>query len=63
MFNTQTFDPISSVSSLTRAHRGLFLALMVLAGLWGLKNYLTHQNTYYIGTQAFTLDSVRSCAK
>lgn len=54
---------ISSASPFTRDHRTLFIALMILAGLWGSKHYLTHQNTYYIGTQAFAEDSVRSCTK
>ena len=63
MFNTQTFAQAYNLVSLMRDHRALSLALVVAAGLWGLAQYQTYQNTYYIGTQAFTEDSVRSCAK
>lgn len=63
MFSTQTFARTSSLSSLARNYRALFLALVIAAGLWGLQQYQTYQNTYYIGTQAFTEDSDRSCAK
>ena len=63
MLNTQTFALISSLPSLARNQRAIILALLIAAGLWGLQQYQTYQNTYYIGTQAITEDSVRSCAK
>ncbi len=49
--------------SLTRNQRAIILVLVIAVGLRGLQQYQTYQNTYYIGTQAITQDSVLSCAK